>query len=101
MVYQRPLLTIAKTINQFLRPGQIQHEMQNFIIIEKLFQEVRSVIEALDLLIDATKYYVQWVVKAKVTQIAEIVDSRKRYYTLLHLLTIITKFGKIHWLTCC
>ena len=53
---------------------------------------MRSVIEALDLLIDATKYYVQWVVKAKVTQIAEIVDPRKRY---LYLVAFIDHYHKI------
>jgi len=90
--YQRSLLTRLKTINQSLRPGQIKHGMQNFLIVKKLFQEVRSVIEALDLSLDATKYYAQWVVKAKVTQIAEIVDSRKRY---LYLVAFIDHYHKI------
>jgi|TARA_B110000503_G_scaffold129049_1_gene200848 TnpA family transposase len=90
--YQRPLITRLKTINQSLRPGQIKQGMRNFLIIKKLFQEVRSVIEILDLSLDATKYYAQWVVKAKVTQITDITQPHKRY---LYLVAFIDHYHKI------
>lgn len=90
--YQRPLLTQLKTINQSLRPGQIRHGMRNFLIIKKLFQELQSVIKKLNLSADATKYYAGWVVKAKVTQITDIVEPNKRY---LYLIAFIDHYYKI------
>lgn len=90
--YQRPLLTRLKSINQSLRPGQIRHGIHNFLIIKKLFQELQSVIKKLDLSVDATKYYAGWIVKAKVTQITDIVEPNKRY---LYLVAFIDHYYKI------
>lgn len=90
--YQRPLITRLKTINQSLRPKQIRHGMRNFLIIKKLFQELQSVIIKLDLSVDATKYYAGWVVKAKVTQITDIVEKNKRY---LYLVAFIDHYYKM------
>jgi TnpA family transposase len=89
--YQRPLLTELKTINQSLRPRKIRHGMRNFFIIKKLFQELQPIIEKLDLSEDATKYYAGWVVKAKLTQITDIVEPNKRY---LYLVTFIDHYYK-------
>lgn len=90
--YHRPLLTRLKTITQSMRPAQIKHGMHNFIIIKKLFKELQPLIEKLSLSVEATKYYAQWVIKAKVTQIIDMVEPRKRY---LHLVAFITHCHKV------
>jgi len=61
------------------------------VIIKKLFQELQSVIKKLDLSVDATKYYAGWIVKAKVTQITDIVEPNKRY---LYLVAFIDHYYK-------
>lgn len=76
---------------QSLRPEQIRHGIHNFLIIKKLFQKLQSVIKKLDLSVDATKYYAGWIVKAKVTQITDIVEPNKRY---LYLVTFIDHYYK-------
>jgi len=81
--YQRPLLTRLKVITQSLRPAQIKHGMHNFLIIKKLFKELSPIIDSLALSVEATKYYAQWVMKAKVTQITEVVNPHKRYLYLI------------------
>lgn len=80
--YQRPLLTRLKVFNQSLRPAQIKHGMHNFLIIKKLFKEIKPIIDSLSFSIEATKYYAQWVMKAKVTQITDMVVPHKRYLYL-------------------
>ncbi|HRD71026.1 MAG TPA: Tn3 family transposase [Legionella sp.] len=81
--YERPLLTQLKTITQSMRPKQIKHGIRNFLIIKKLFNEIKPIIDALSLSAEATKYYAQWVIKAKVTQITDMVESNKRYLYLV------------------
>jgi hypothetical protein len=81
--YQRLLLTRLKTITQSMRPAKIKHGMHNFLIIKKLFKEIQPLVESLSLSVEATKYYAQWVIKAKVTQIAEMVEPHKRYLYLV------------------
>ena len=49
-------------------------------------------IKKLDLSVDATKYYAGWIVKAKVTQITDIVEPNKRY---LYLVAFIDHYYKI------
>ena len=76
--YERALLTRLKTITQSMQPAQIKQGMRNFLIIKKLHKELHPIIEKLALSSEATKYYAQWANKAKITQIAEIVDLQKR-----------------------
>jgi hypothetical protein len=57
--------------------------MHNFLIIKKLFKELSPIIDSLALSVEATKYYAQWVMKAKVTQITEVVNPHKRYLYLI------------------
>lgn len=76
--YERALLTRLKSITQSMQPGRIKQGMRNFLIIKKLHQELKPVIEQLNLSPEATKYYAQWVNKAKITQVAEIADFQKR-----------------------
>ena len=87
--YERALLTRLKTITQSMKPAKIKQGMRNFLIIKKLHKELSPIIEKLALSTEATKYYAQWVNKAKVTQVAEIVDLQKRN---LYLITFID-----HW----
>ena len=90
--YQRTLLTRLKCINQSMRPRKIKHGMRNFLIIKKLFKELKPVIKSLSLSSEATQYYAQWAVKAKATQITDIIDPHKRY---LYLITFIDHYYKV------
>ena len=90
--YQRPLLTRLKIITQSMRPAQIKNGMHNFLIIKKLFKEIKPIVETLALSVEATKYYAQWVIKAKVTQVTDMIDPYKRY---LHLVAFIDNCYKI------
>jgi TnpA family transposase/uncharacterized FlaG/YvyC family protein len=80
--YQRPLLTRLKTITQSMRPRQIKHGMHNFLIIKKLFKEIKPLVETLSLSSEATQYYAQWIRKAKITQITDMSEPLKRYLYL-------------------
>lgn len=76
--YERALLTRLKLITQSMKRAKIKLGIRNFLIIKKLHQELAPIIEKLALSTEATKYYAQWVNKAKITQIAEMVDDHKR-----------------------
>lgn len=90
--YQRPLLTRLKTVTQSMRPMHIRHGMRNFLIIRKLFQEIEPIVKVLSLSAGATKYYAQWVIKAKATQITDMIEPHKRY---LYLVAFIDHYHKI------
>lgn len=81
--YERSLLTRLKFITQSLKPAKIKSGIRNFLIIKKLHEEIISVIKKLTLSTEATKYYAQWVIKAKTTQIAEMTESHKRHLYLM------------------
>ncbi len=81
--YQRPLLVGLKTISQSIRPSQIKRSLQGFLMIKKLYEEVEPLITALDLSPEALRYYAKWVIKAKVTQLTDMVDGTKRALYLL------------------
>ncbi|OJY11825.1 MAG: hypothetical protein BGO90_13935 [Legionella sp. 40-6] len=81
--YERVLLTRLKIINQSMRPAKIKQGIRNFLIIKKLHQELMPLIKKQGLSSEATKYYAQWVNKAKVTQISEMVDLHKRNLYLI------------------
>jgi TnpA family transposase len=57
-----------------------------------LFKELKPIIESLSLSPEATRYYAQWAVKAKTTQITDIIDPHKRY---LYLITFIDHYYKV------
>lgn len=84
-----------------MRPAQIKNGRHNFLIIKKLFKEIKPIVETLALSVEATKYYAQWVIKAKVTQITDMVDPfTNAIYISSHLSISATKFGKILLLIC-
>ena len=91
-VYERALLTRLKTITQSMKPAKIKQGIRNFLIIKKLHQELTPVIEKLALSSEATRYYAQWVNKAKLTQIAEMVELQKRN---LYLVAFIDHWHKL------
>lgn len=81
--YQRPLLVNLKTISQSIRPAEIKRSIHGFLIIKKLYDEVSSLIKALDLSQEATRYYANWVIKAKMTQLTGLAnDSQYCLYLL-------------------
>ena len=90
--YQRALITRLKTLYQSTRPSKIRHSLQNFLIIKKLFEELKPVIESLDLSTEATRYYAQWVLKSKTSQISDLSTPEKKY---LHLIAFIIHYFKV------
>jgi len=80
------LLVRLKTINQSTKPGKISESIHGFLIIKKLHTEITPLLDKLALSPEATRYYAEWVIKAKVTQITDMVDDNRRY---LHLMAFI------------
>jgi TnpA family transposase len=81
--YQRSLLTRIKMINQSLLPGKIKQSLHGFLILKRLYRELTPLIEALNLSPETAAYYGKWVIKAKMSQLDDIVDVRVRYLYLL------------------
>jgi TnpA family transposase len=81
--YERSLLTRLKVVTQSLKPAKIKSGIRNFLIIKNLHKEVSPLIKKLALSIEATKYYAQWVIKAKTTQVAEMIEPYKRHLYLM------------------
>jgi len=90
--YERSLLTRLKMITQSMKPAKIKQGIRNFLIIKKLHRELNPIIEKLALSSEATKYYAQWVNKAKTTQVSEIVELQKRN---LYLVAFIAHWYKL------
>ena len=90
--YERALLARLKIITQTMKPAKIRQGVRNFLIIKKLHQELAPIIKKLSLSAEATSYYAQWVNKAKITQIAEIVETPKRN---LYLIAFIDHWYKL------
>ena len=80
--FQRPLLVRLKTINQSIKPGQIKKSIHGFLIIKRFRSELSTLIKGLGMSSEAIRYYAQWVIKAKATQITDIVDDNKRFLFL-------------------
>ncbi|CZP45321.1 Transposase and inactivated derivatives%2C TnpA family [Legionella pneumophila] len=81
--YERSLLTRLKVVTQSLKPAKIKSGIRNFLIIKNLHKEVTPLIAKLALSSEATKYYAQWVIKAKTTQVAEMTEPYKRHLYLM------------------
>jgi len=81
--HQRPLLIRLKTINQSIQPGKIKESVRGFLIIKKLKQELSELIKNLNISSEAMRYYAQWVIKAKLTQLTNMTDDNKRYLYLV------------------
>lgn len=81
--HERSLLTRLKVFTQSLKPGKIKIGMHNFLIIMNIHKEINPLIEKLELSTEATKYYAQWVIKAKTTQITEMTEPHKRHLYLM------------------
>jgi TnpA family transposase len=81
--YRRPMLIDLKNINQSVEPGKIKDSLRGLLIIKKLHQELSSAIATLGLSSEAMSYYGIWIIKAKVTQINEMVEDPKRHLYLL------------------
>jgi TnpA family transposase len=81
--YERSLLTRLKIITQSLEPGKIKKGIRNFLIIKKIHDEINPIIEKLALSTEAIKYYAQWVIKAKTTQISEMTEPHKQHLYLM------------------
>jgi len=90
--YERALLTRLKLITQSMKPAKIKQGIRNFLIIKKLHRELNPIIEKLALSSEAIKYYAQWVNKAKITQISEMVEIQKRN---LYLVAFIAHWYKL------
>lgn len=72
------LLTKLKVINHSLRPNKIKQSLSNFLIIKKLYNETKWLLEQINITPEAISYYAKWVIKAKSSQIKEITEVSKR-----------------------
>ena len=86
-LYQRPILTRLKYINQSVKPGKIKQNIHGFLIIKKLYYELRDVINELNLSPEALHYYAEWTIKAKISQISAIAEDSRRFLYLLSFIS--------------
>jgi TnpA family transposase len=82
--FEHSLLTKLKTINQSVQPVNIKVSIQYFLILKRLYQELKDVIDQLGISTEAINFYAGWVKKAQTrTQIQEIMnENRQRLYLL-------------------
>ena len=90
--YQRPLLTRLKQLCFSTKPAKIKQGIRNFLIIKKLFNEVKPLIDALNLSNEAVRYYAQWLIKAQTYQTTILLKDNKKY---LHLISFVDYYFKI------
>ncbi len=81
-----PLLSQLKSVNQSLRPSEIQKNVDACATLAEHFVSFQPLIGQLSLPDQATEYYATWVQKAKITQLKQLSNPSKRY---LHLLAYI------------
>lgn len=79
----RPPITLIKSINQGLRPMDIQENIDAFNIFKSYFHEFKEIIDTLQLSDQATEYFATWVQKAKTSQLNSFSDKNKLYLYLL------------------
>ena len=80
---QRPPITLLKKINQSLRPGDIQDNVEAFITFRDYFIEFKYLIDELNLSDAATHYLATWVKKAKAFQINQFPNKMKSFLYLI------------------
>ena len=76
------LIVRLKTIDHSKEPRHIQQSVKELQILQKLYQDCLSLINALDLHADTVKHYAAWVRKASLSQIKQLTDN-KRHLSLL------------------
>lgn len=76
-------ITKLRIISQSVRPSSIKQSVSGFILIKKLHNDIAVLLTKLDLSTEAIKYYANWVIKAKTSQIKAINDDNIRYLYLL------------------
>jgi TnpA family transposase len=79
----RPPITLLKSINQSLRPLDIQENVNSFEIIKQYFYQFQSTIEQLELTDQATEYFSTWVQKAETFQLSSFASKNKLFFHLL------------------
>jgi len=55
-------------------------QFNGFLLIKKLHNDIAVLLTKLDLSTEAIKYYANWVIKAKTSQIKAINDDNIRYF---------------------
>ncbi len=79
-------LTLLKKINHSTKPGKIKESIDDFIVIQTLYQQINPIINELILPVKAIKYYAMWTTKADATKLLQFSNPYKRY---LHLISFI------------
>ncbi len=75
-------LSRYKVINQSLQPKTIHNSIKTFRSLSELTIPLRPLINALSLTPQSSEYYATWVKKAKLSQLKQFNDDRKRYLYL-------------------
>ena len=90
---QRYKLTLLKRFSQSTAPAKIKANIEDFRTLQPLYQEMATVVEALDLTPEGVRYYANAVLKSQIFQVTRRADEN-RY---LHLVCfIIHQFLRLH-----
>ncbi|CAQ81955.1 Tn3-like element ISVsa19 family transposase [Aliivibrio salmonicida] len=79
----RPPITSLKTINQSVKPTEIQKNVETFEMVKSYHLSVKTLTHHLQLTDQATEYFATWVKKAQTFQLTSFSSTHKAY---LHML---------------
>ncbi|MFM2666670.1 Tn3 family transposase [Vibrio mediterranei] len=83
VVLSRPVITELKGINQSIKPGEIQKNVETFNLVKGYHYELAELTDKLQLTDQATEYFATWVQKAQTFQLKSFSERHKSY---LHML---------------
>ena len=90
---QRYKLTLLKRFSQSTKPAKIKANIEDLRILRPLYQEMKAVVDALDLTPEGVRYYANAVLKSQIFQVARRTDDNRH----LHLVCfIIHQFLRLH-----
>ena len=81
--FEHGLLTKLKNISQATNEKSIRENIHNYLILKRLYLEIKELIEALGISHEAIRFYAGWIIKAHTkSQIFDIKDKYKQYLYL-------------------
>jgi TnpA family transposase len=90
---QRYKLTLLKRFSQSTKPAKIKANLEDLRLLRPLYQEMETVVDALDLTPEGVRYYANAVLKSQIFQVARRADDDRH----LHLVCfIIHQFLRLH-----
>jgi TnpA family transposase len=90
---QRYKLTLLKRFSQSTKPAKIKANIEDLRVLRSLYQEIKAVVDALDLTPEGIRYYANAVLKSRIFQVSRRADEDRH----LHLVCFIThQFLRVH-----